>query len=297
MIIFKNVNKFILKDVNICIPKGQVVGIIGRSGAGKTTFLKLICGLLRPDEGEVYTFHKEPVKNRKRNGHRISFLFSDFPLLREWENIEENLQEEQLIYGLNKEAYTERREKLEKLLGFEAYLTSRPRELSLGERRRAELGLAFLRETDLLLLDEPGIGLDLNAKDSLRQLIQEKKEQGATVLISSHDMSEIAETCDRILLLEEGRVLYYGDKDMLHARFSPVKKCELTFEGAIPSFEDMPILHYEMHNNHLTVTFHSHHISAAEILSHITAETKILAVKIQDGDLVDTIKTMIGEGR
>lgn len=297
MIIFKETEKFILKDVNVCIPKGTVVGIIGTSGAGKTTFLKLLCGLLKPEKGEVYTFHKEPVKNRKRNGNRLSFLFTDFPLMKSELSLEQNFLEQKLIYGMKENDFRQRYERLGRILGFEEYLESSPRVLSLGQRRRAELGLVFLRETELCVMDEPGIGLDLNAKECLKQLILEKKEKGATVLISSHDMSEIAETCDRILLLDRGRVVYYGDKNMLLQRYAPIKKCELSFEGEIPSFEDMPILHYELDNNHLTITFHSHHISAAEILSHITSQTTILTVKMTDGNLVDTIKAMVGGER
>lgn len=297
MIIFKEVEKFILKDVNVCIPKGTVVGIIGSSGSGKTTFLKLLCGLLKPEKGEVYTFHKEPVNNRKKNGHRLSFLFTDFPLMKNELSLEQSFEEQKLIYGIREKEFSKKYEMLGSLLGFKEYLQSSPRVLSLGQRRRAELGLVFLRETDLYVMDEPGIGLDLNAKESLKQLILKKKEQGATVLISSHDMSEIAETCDRILLLDQGRVLYYGDKDMLLLRYAPIKKCEISFEGEIPSFEDMPILHYELNNNHLTITFHSHHISAAEILSHIQSQTRILTVKMTDGNLVDTIKSMVGGER
>lgn len=297
MIIFKEVDKFILKDVNICIPKGTVVGIIGTSGSGKSTFLKLVCGLLKPEKGEVYTLRKEPIKNRKKNGHRISFLFTDFPLMKSEISLEQSFEEQKLIYGMQEKDFRKKYETLGRVLGFEEYLQSSPRVLSLGQRRRAELGITFLRETDLYVMDEPGIGLDLNAKESLKQLILEKKEKGATILISSHDMSEIAETCDRILLLDRGRVLSYGDKDMLLQRYAPIKKCELSFEGEIPSFEDMPILYYELDNNHLIITFHSHHISAAEILSHITSQTKILSVKMTDGNLVDTIKSKVGGDR
>lgn len=294
MVIFQNVSKFILTDVSFCVPKGRIVGIIGASGAGKTTLLKLVCGLLEAAEGEVYCFGQDPVASRKLVGRKIAALFADIPVFQKDYTIRQSFEELRLIYGMGREDYSERYEQLGEKLGFQSYENAAVRSLSLGERRRAELGTLFLRTPELLVLDEPGIGLDQSAREALRELLRTRKEAGATILISSHDMGEISGLCERILLLEAGRLMFYGEKDMLLKKYAPMDVCELEFDprGRIPDFEDLPLYRYELEKNHLTVSYNANLISAAEILSHVTARTKVLSVKIRKGNLLDTVKNV-----
>lgn len=298
MIIFQNVSKFILTDVSFCVPKGRIVGVIGASGAGKTTLLKLVCGLLEAAEGEVYCLGRNPVASGKLVRRRMASLFADIPVFQQDNTINTSFEELRLIYGMGREEYAERYGLLGEKLGFRPYENTAVRNLSLGERRRAELGTLFLRAADLLVLDEPGIGLDRNAKAALGELLRERKEAGATILISSHDMEEISGLCERILLLDEGRLIFYGEKDMLLKKYAPMDVCELEFDpkGRIPGFEDLPLYRYELEKNHLTVSYNANLISAAEILSHAAAQTEVLSVKIRKGSLLDTVKNVAASG-
>ena len=292
MVIFQNVSKFILSNVNVHIPKGSIVGIIGASGAGKTTFLKLACGLLEPLEGMVFTMRKPAVKAKREIAEQIGVLFADIPVFQAEQTLAHSFAERKWVYGMEEERFQDAYEELGRRLGYLDYMDSWPGALSLGQRRRAELGAVLLHSPKLILLDEPGIGLDQNAKGALRELLEERKKEGATILISSHDMEEISALCDRILLLDGGCSVFYGTKELLLKKYAPMDVCELVFEGRCPDFGDLPIEEHCIDSQHLTFSYDSNHISAAEILSHIVPQTKILSVQVKKADLTDTIKNI-----
>lgn len=292
MVIFQSVSKFILSNVNVHVPKGSIVGIIGASGAGKTTLLKLACGLLEPREGMVYTMRKSAVKEKREIAAEIGVLFADIPVFQAECTIENSFLERKWAYGMEKEEFTATYEDLGRRLGYLDYRDVCPKSLSLGQRRRAELGAVLLHRPKLIILDEPGIGLDQNAKTALRELLEERKREGATILVSSHDMEEISALCDRILLLDGGRSIFYGTRELLLKKYAPMDVCELVFEGKCPDFGDLPIEKYCIDRQHLTFSYDSNHISAAEILSYILSQTKILSVQVKKADLADTIKNI-----
>lgn len=297
MIIFQNVSKFILSNVNVHVPKGSIVGIIGASGAGKTTLLKLACGLLEPREGMVYTMRKSAVKAKREIAAQIGVLFADVPVFQAEHTLEHSFTERKWAYGMKEAEFRAAYQDLGRRLGYLDYLNACPKTLSLGQRRRAELGVVLLHSPELIILDEPGIGLDQNAKAALRDLLAERKKEGATILVSSHDMEEIAALCDRILLLNGGCSIFYGTRELLLRKYAPMDVCELVFEGKYPDFGDLPIEKYCIDHQHLTFSYDSNHISAAEVLSHIVSQTKILSVQVKKADLTDTIKNIALEGK
>ena len=297
MVIFQNVSKFILSNVNVHIPKGSIVGIIGASGAGKTTLLKLACGLLEPREGMVYTMRKPAVKAKREIAEQIGALFADIPVFQAEHTLEHSFTERIWVYGMQEAKFQDAYEDLGRRLGYLNYMDSYPSALSLGQRRRAELGAVLLHSPKLILLDEPGIGLDQNARGALRELLEERKKEGTTILISSHDMEEISALCDRILLLDGGCSIFYGTKELLLKKYAPMDVCELVFEGRCPDFGDLPLEKYCIDRQHLTFSYDSNYISAAEVLSHIMPQTKILSVQVKKADLTDTIKNITLEGK
>lgn len=201
------------------------------------------------------------------------------------------------MYGMQEAKFQDAYEDLGRRLGYLNYMDSYPSALSLGQRRRAELGAVLLHSPKLILLDEPGIGLDQNARGALRELLEERKKEGTTILISSHDMEEISALCDRILLLDGGCSIFYGTKELLLKKYAPMDVCELVFEGRCPDFGDLPLEKYCIDRQHLTFSYDSNYISAAEVLSHIMPQTKILSVQVKKADLTDTIKNITLEGK
>lgn len=289
MISFENVRKFILSDVTVHIPKGVTVGVIGPSGAGKTTLLKLACGLLESEAGSVRIFSKNPVKNKRKLSPKLRAYFSDIPLFQGEDTVLGQFQVLQSVYRQEKEKYWEEYGKLSALFSFADYEKARVKQLSLGQRRRVELASLFLGDAELFLLDEPTGGLDEPGKEVFRQQVCGKKEAGATILISSHNMAEIEALCDRILLLDAGKLRYYGDRENLLKRYAPINCLEVQFQGALPDMEDLPLLKYSMENDILKLYYNANHISAAEIMQKILEQTTVLSVNIIRPELTDVL--------
>lgn len=291
MIIFDKVNKFILNEVDLHVPEGITLGIIGASGAGKTTFLKLISGLLEPQSGTVSTLRKNPVSSNKQIAARLSVLFADIPVFDDSLSILDNLDEIRLIYGIKKSDFENRLNELSEQLEFSDILHSKPGSLSLGQKRRAELGLTFLRDADLYLFDEPCIGLDQNGKVAFYKLVQEKKRAGKTILFSSHSIKDIATVSDRVLVLNKGNVRFYGSKEELYKRLAPVEKISLELDGSFPDISDLEVERYDFENGRMTVLFNSNHVSSKEVLERICATARIKSVSVKKAGLAESIKS------
>lgn len=289
MVTFEDVSKFILSDITFHIPQGEVTGLIGTSGSGKTTLMKLACGLLEPEMGRIRVMGKNPCVSRGKYGKDLSVFISGKPLLAGEDTVRCGIEMLGEIYLLEKKQFVRDYERLADALGFGEFEDTHVKELSLGQRRRAELGAALILRPQLLLLDEPDIGLDENAKNSLRQLLVKECEQGMSVLISSHDMSEISGLCSRIILLEAGKMLYYGTEENLRGKYAPIDTMTLKIEGEIPDFEDLPLKYYGVYEDKITLSYDSGHISAAEIMQLVLRQTGITEVTIKKTNLEEIL--------
>ncbi len=296
MIGFEKVSKFIISDVTLHIPEGKTVGLIGTSGAGKTTLIKLACGLLRPEAGNVYTMRRDPVAQRMQCGKDLSVLFADKPFLQKEDTVVDNFQMIKAVYKLSQKEFKKEYEMLAERLQFEGIEGQKVKELSLGQRRRVEIGAALISRPKLLLLDEPTIGLDADAKQVFCELIAEKEREGMTVLVTSHNMEEISKMCDRIALLDKGKLLYYGEETQLRRRYAPMDRMHLKLLGKLPDLEDLPLQSYEVKDDILKITYNSNRITAAEILRLILTQTKVVEMKIHKSDLADIIVQMKKDG-
>lgn len=295
MIICDKVSKFVLHDIDLHIPRGTTVGILGASGAGKTTFFKLISGLLQPDSGTVRTLRLNPVIKHGELSYRISVLFADVPLYDERFSILDCLDQMKTIYGMKDTEFSERLNYVSEVLGFADILNSKIKSLSLGQRRRAELGLAFIREADLYIFDEPCIGLDQNGKTAFYRLVEEQKSCGKTILISSHSMEDISTLADRILLLDKGSLAFYGSRQEFYKRLAPMEESFIEFQGQLPDISDLEVERYFVEKDRMTVLFNSNHVSSKELLERVASTAKIKSVSIRKADLAENIKSLNSE--
>lgn len=289
MVSFESVSKFILSDVSFCIPAGTVAGVIGPGGSGKTTLLRLVCGLLACEKGHVRTFFRDPVKKRRQIASDIGFFSSLHPLFREDSTILAEFQRLCALYRLDKDRFREEYEQLAVSLGFKEYEDKEIRQLSLGQLRRAELATVLLEHWRLILLDEPTVGVDESGKEIFRKHLQKKKEQGAAILIASENMTEIEKVCDRVLLLDAGRLLYYGSRKRLMRRYAPINEMEIAFCGKLPDMEDLPLLRYSIEHNRLKFRYDENVISALEIINHVAVQTEVTQMNIVTPGLEDVI--------
>ena len=289
MISFVKVSKFILSDMSIHIQKGLLTGLIGASGSGKTTFMKLACGLLEPAQGHVYTLRSEPVTNRQKLGRDLGAFFTEIPALQSEETVIGNYENLKIIHRMQEGEFQKEYEGLSKRLGFHLFAQEKVKNLSLGQRKRAELGAVLLHRPRVLLFDEPTNGLDENAKAVFREIIKERAREGAAIVITSHDMEEISQMCSRIALLEQGQLLFYGDRESIGKQFAPSDVMELKLCGKLPDLEDLPVEKYLLKENRLTLIYNPNHITAAEILRLILSQTVVEEAAIQKPELKDII--------
>lgn len=293
MVSFDTVSKFILKDVSIHIPEGETVGLIGASGAGKTTFIKLASGLLMPEKGGIYTLGyalgQFSSKAGSVLGKKIGVLFTDKDMLDKEDSVISNFRSLQISYGISEEQFVKEYTELAERLGFGTFEKHKVKTLSLGQRRRVELGAVLLHRPRLLLLDEPTNGLDADAKEIFRQLIEERKKEGMSLVITSHNMTDISWLCNRIAILHQGQLVYYGGRDRLLRNYAPMDIMHLKLQGKLPDMSDLPLQKYEIDNEELTITYNSNHVSSAEILQSLLEETSVKEITIRKPDLQDVI--------
>lgn len=292
MVICDRVNKFVLHDIDLHIPNGITLGIIGASGAGKTTLLKLISGLLLPESGFVRTDRRDPVEKGGEMVRRISVLFADIPVFDENLSILDFLEEIRIMYKISQESFEEHLKYLSEILGFSGFLNSKAKLLSLGQKRRCELGLTFLRDADLYIFDEPCIGLDQNGKAAFYRIVGEKKKAGKTILVSSHTMKDISSIADRVLVLDDGLAAFYGSQVELYKRLAPMEESSVELDGQLPDISDLEVENYSVENGRMKIRYNSNHVSSKEVLERICATSKIKSVSVRKADLAEGIKSL-----
>ncbi len=204
----KYVKKDVLIDLSFSVKEGEIVGYIGKNGAGKTTTMKILSGILSPTKGKVRVLGKDPYKNRKELSKEISVVFGnrdvvffDIPLI-------DSLKFYRQVYQIPKRDFEDRVEMLARLLNMNDLLYTPLRKMSFGQRRKANVLASFLHSPKLVLLDEPTIGLDIFAKDEVRDfLLEMNRKENTTIILTSHYMEDIEKLANRIILIDNGKIV------------------------------------------------------------------------------------------
>lgn len=224
-----------VEGVSFSIEPGEVVGFLGANGAGKTTTLKMLTGLIYPSGGTVSVCDRTPFRREADFLQKITLVMGqkqqliwDLPVL-------DSLRINAAVYGISDADYRRRIGELTEMLSLEGKLNQAVRKLSLGERMKAEFMAALLHQPEVLFLDEPTLGLDINAQFSVRQFLREYNERyQATVLLTSHYMADITALCKRVLLIHEGQLVYDGSLDGLLDRFAPYRQVQVELAHPLP---------------------------------------------------------------
>ncbi|MDZ8106099.1 MAG: ATP-binding cassette domain-containing protein [Nostoc sp. DedQUE12a] len=217
-----------VQDVSFEIAPGEVVGFLGPNGAGKTTTLKMLTGLIHPSSGTVTVAGQVPFRRQEAFLQKITLVMGqkqqliwDLPAL-------DSLKINAAVYNISDKEFQRRVGELTEMLSLEGKLTQPVRKLSLGERMKAELLAALLHRPHVLFLDEPTLGLDVNAQAAVRDFLREYNQiYQATVLLTSHYMADITALCQRVLLIHEGSLMYDGSLDGLLERFAPYREVDI----------------------------------------------------------------------
>ena len=221
-----------LTDATFSIEKGELVGLIGPNGAGKSTTVKLLTGILTPTSGTCTVGGRSPWGDRQAHVKHLGAVFGQRTQLWWDVPIRDSFLLLRDIYGLDRVQWQRRLEEMVDALELSEFLNAPLRQLSLGQRMRAELCGSLLHEPELLFLDEPTIGLDAVSKLKLRAFLKEEnRHRGTTILLTTHDMEDMLALCSRVMVLGHGRILYDGALDALLQRYDTVHTLRVHYEG------------------------------------------------------------------
>ena len=214
-----------VKDLSFSIQRGEKVGLIGENGAGKSTTLKMLTGIIVPTGGKLEVLGRVPWKERRQLALNIGVVFGQRPQLL-WDiPVRETFRLLKTMYRIPEDVYDFTYREAVRRLGLDPLLGTPVRQLSLGQRMRCDLAAAFLHAPAIAFLDEPTIGLDLSVKEQVREYIADMQEKfGTTLLITTHDLKDITETCDRLLLLDKGSLLFDGSLKAFEQKYASDRK-------------------------------------------------------------------------
>ena len=225
----KYIYKHAVKDITFSVQKGSVVGFLGKNGAGKTTTLKMLSGVLCPTDGNVEILGYNPQERKRDYLKRISFVMGNKSSINWNLPAVDSLQYQRLLYDVSPNEFKEHLDLLVEMMDAKKLLSIPLRRLSLGERMKMELINSFIYFPEVIFLDEPTIGLDLDSQYALRSFVKNYvHERNATVIITSHYMDDIEDLCERIILIDEGKICF--DDDISTLKYNNVRFRENVLE-------------------------------------------------------------------
>lgn len=286
-------------DISFEINDGEIVGYIGANGAGKSTTIKMMTGILTPSSGRIIVDGVIPYENREKNAKNIGVVFGQktqlwwdlpvsetFPLLKD-------------IYGVSDEDYEERMNYFKEILGLDEFFLSPVRTLSLGQRMRADLAAALIHNPKIIYLDEPTIGLDVVVKESVRKVIKDINEKyGTTIILTTHDLNDIEELCNRIIIIDSGKKIYDGELEGVKEQFGYLTTIEIQLKDK-SNIEKINFARFKdddfklnMKESKINITFNKNNISSADIIGEVMKKSKVIDFNIKETSIEDIVKKM-----
>ena len=293
----KYTSLYAVNDVSFSIDQGEIVGYIGANGAGKSTTVKMMCGILHPTSGSVTIDNKDILKYRKQINKEIGVVFGqktqlwwDIPLIETFKILKS-------IYEISDEDYNERFKFLCDLLDLNDFLDQNVRSLSLGQRMRADFAASLIHNPKILYLDEPTIGLDVLVKDKIRKAIKIlNKKYKTTIILTTHDMKDIEELCSRIIIIDKGKILYDGNLENIKYKFGNIKtiifknNAKFNKDELIKEFKKISIK--ENDSNDILISFSLNDVNLDNLLLSLINKYKVEDFKINDISIEDITKEL-----
>ncbi|MEG6522504.1 ABC transporter ATP-binding protein [Desulfotomaculum sp. 1211_IL3151] len=290
-------SKMAVQDISFTIKAGEVVGYIGPNGAGKSTTIKMLTGILVPTSGDILINGIVPYKERQKNARQIGVVFGqrtqlwwDLPAIESFELLKQVFQIPQQRYRKNMDTFAE-------ILGLGEFMQTPVRQLSLGQRMRADIAASLLHDPSILFLDEPTIGLDVVAKERMRTFIKEiNQERGVTVILTTHDMSDIEKLCRRMILIDKGQVMYDGELAKIKEKFGQHRLLIIDLEGEESGFSMAGAEVIREEGNRKWLRFNRRQISASQLINQISERYEIKDLAISDPEIDEMIRQIYEKG-
>ena len=282
--------------VSFSLDQGELVGYLGRNGAGKSTTIKMLTGILTPTSGEVTVAGLVPWRDRQRNALNIGVVFGqrtqlwwDLPLIESLELIGK-------MYRLDRATYRRSLARFSELLELGPFLRTPVRQLSLGQRMRGDLAAAMLYSPRVLYLDEPTVGLDVVAKERIRGFIEQtNRADGTTIVLTTHDLRDVERLCRRIVLIEQGRVLFDGPVAELTARYAPGRVLVLHLEQETAGVELAGAELVKSEGPRYSLRFDPARTPVAGLIAAATARYSVVDLAIEEPELEEVVRQIFEE--
>ena len=292
--------KSAVNNISLKINDGEMVGYIGSNGAGKSTTIKMMCGILTPTRGSIEIDGVEPYKKRKVIASKIGVVFGqktqlwwDIPLIESFKVLKE-------IYRISDIDYQERLNFLYEVLGIKDFVNQPVRTLSLGQRMRADLAAAWLHNPKILFLDEPTIGLDVLVKEKIRNAIKMMNEKfNTTVILTTHDMKDIEDLCKRIIIIDKGNIIYDGTLENVKYRFGDLRTLTVTLrnkktDDELYNYEGkLKFLRDEENENKLIIKFNAQEITLETVINYAFNQLGATDMKVEEIGIEDVVKRLL----
>ena len=282
-----------IKDISFSIAPGERVAFIGPNGAGKSTTIKMLTGILHPSSGHIEVLGLVPWKNREALGYKIGTVFGQRTQL--WHHLPPSDTFDLLskIYEIERSIYQQRLNELIDVFELAPFYHKSVRQLSLGERMRCELVASLLHKPEILFLDEPTIGLDINAKLNIRGLLNKlSKEFGTTLFLTSHDTADIEQVCERVIILDHGTIVLDSDLKELKRTYFKKKVLTLTTDKERLSFQLDGVKVLENANHHFVCEVNLQTVSIDKVIQETLKKTSLKDVTIEDPSMEEIIRTL-----
>jgi ABC-2 type transport system ATP-binding protein len=282
--------------VSFDVAEGELVGYLGPNGAGKSTTIKMLTGILVPTAGEVEVCGLVPWRDRERNARNIGVVFGqrtqlwwDLPLVESFKLIKK-------MYDMSDEQYRRNLGRFVHLLGLDAFINTPVRQLSLGQRMRGDLAAAMLYEPRVLYLDEPTVGLDVLAKERIRDFVEALNQTNkTTVILTTHDMSDVERLCTRVVVIDQGRVIFDGSVSRLKAEYAPFRVLVVHLASDFEVLEPPGAEQIGCVGGRISFRFDPDKTRVADLIGAITSRYPVIDLSIVEPDLEGVIKQIYGE--
>ena len=293
--IFKPDTKIVhaVKDLSFEIDSGESIGFIGENGAGKSTTIKMMSGILFPSSGSITVSGLCPYLKREKNACNIGVVFGqrsrlnwDIPMVDSFELNKEIYRIDSIIFKRNVEMFVE-------MLRMQDFYQTPVRQLSLGQRMKAEIALSLLHEPPILYLDEPTIGLDVLAKHHIRDFIKERNRlNGTTTILTSHDMKDLDSVCKRIIILAKGSVIFDGSMEKFKQEHTKQSMAEFTYSNRtsdkLIQHKDIRVMEDKDHR--LVISFQSSNLTTSQVVGIVSENYEINDFTIKPPDIEDMVR-------
>lgn len=294
-----------VNNIDLDIYPGEIIGYIGANGAGKSTTIKMMTGILTPSSGEVRVNGLIPYKSRMKNAKHIGVVFGqktqlwwDLPLSETFSILKE-------IYEVPDDIYKEQMHYFDQIFELSDFMSQTVRTLSLGQRMRADLAASMLHNPKVLYLDEPTIGLDVSVKERMRAAIKDMNARyGTTIILTTHDMSDIEELCNRIVMIDKGQLLYNGHIEEIRRDYGYERRLTLDVrhnkgesETALETMRKSlgyseTDLYWQLGDNQIEIIFNCLNVTISELTARLLGMFNVLDFSIKDMDIEAIVKQL-----